>query len=152
MRKVLLITCLINLILYYCAFAFYDNILGALAKFSLPGGFLSFLQFFITLVLGFFIGFLIILAMKLKTSRNFFDLKVMLIVGSFPIIALLFYETGLAGLITAKLFSSDKSINEAVFYFFSNIKIWALWLGISIGASVRIKLPEKKKFRHEASE
>ncbi len=152
MRKVLLITCLINLILYYCAFAFYDNILGALAKFSLPGGFLSFLQFFITLVLGFFIGFLIILAMKLKTSRNFFDLKVMLIVGSFPIIALLFYETGLAGLIAAKLFNSNKSINEAVFYFFSNIKIWALWLGISIGASVRIKLPEKKKFRHEASE
>ena len=152
MRKVLLITCLINLILYYCAFAFYDNILGALAKFSLPGGFLSFLQFFITLVLGFFIGFLIILAMKLKTSRNFFDLKVMLIVGSFPIIALLFYKTGLAGLMAAKLFNSNKSINEAVFYFFSNIKIWALWLGISIGASVRIKLPEKKKFRHEASE
>jgi hypothetical protein len=152
MRRILIIACFLNLILYYCAFAFFDNILNGLAKFSLPQGFLSFLQFFITIALGFFIGFLIILAMRLKTSRNFFDLKVMLIAGTLPALALLLYETGLVNLIVTKVFNSSKSASEAAFYFFSITKIWTLWLGVSIGASVRIKFGDKKKYRHEASD
>ncbi|MCL5071003.1 MAG: hypothetical protein M1308_08925, partial [Actinobacteria bacterium] len=146
-RRYLLIICFVNIILYYSAFAYFDNILDALSRFNLPVGFLNFLQYFIILALGFMIGFLIVLSMRIKSSRNYFDIKVMLLSGLIPILALLLYKTGFVNFIVTRFFNSNITISEAVFYFFSMTKIWTLWLGITIGASVRIKLPEKKKFR-----
>ena len=63
MRFILIIISFVNILLYYSAYAYYDTILGALAKYELPVALLSFIKYFIIFILGFLIGFLIILGM-----------------------------------------------------------------------------------------
>ena len=97
------------------------------------------------------IGLLIILGMKLRVSMNYFDLKVLLLAGSIPALAILLSYSGLASFLINTLFSGNETINELYYYFFSRTDIWALWLGVATGASVRLKLmQQKKKYKHQA--
>ena len=140
----------INIILYYTAFAYFDNILSALADYSLPAGFLSFLRLFIVFVLGFMIGLLIIISMKPSPRMNFFDLKTFLIVGFIPALGLILSSTGAVNLMVTRIFNSNPTVSDLAYYFFSNNTIWALWLGISIGSSVRLRFKLKgKRFKHQ---
>ncbi|MBE3092173.1 MAG: hypothetical protein IMZ51_00730 [Chloroflexi bacterium] len=140
----------INIILYYTAFAYFDNIMTALAGYNLPVGFLNFLRFFIVFILGFMIGFLIAVSTKSRVNMNYFDIRVFLIVGCIPALALILYNTGAVNLVVTKFFNSNSTISELVFYFFSRETVWALWLGISIGASVRLRFGSlKKRFKHQ---
>jgi len=140
----------INIILYYTAFAYFDNIMAALAGYNLPVGFLNFLRFFIVFILGFMIGFLIAVSTKSRVNMNYFDIRVFLIVGCIPALALILYNTGAVNLVVTKFFNSNSTISELVFYFFSRETVWALWLGISIGASVRLRFRSlKKRFKHQ---
>ncbi len=153
MRIFLIIFSFINIILYYTAFAYFDNITAALAAYSLPAGFLSFLRLIIVLILGFMIGLLIILSMKPIVNRNYFDIKTFLISGCIPAIALLLYKTGLVNTVVTELFNSSLTISELAFYFFSRETVWGLWLGISMGTSVRLKLrASSKRFRHQVTD
>lgn len=150
MRIFLTVFSLVNTILYYTAFAYYDNILNAFTSYNLPVGLLIFLKYFIIFVVGFMIGLLIILCMKPKAKMNYFDLKVFLIVGLIPAFALILNGTGAVNLMVTKLFSSNQTISDLIFYFFSNSYIWSLWLGISVGSSVRLRFVSKdKKFKHQ---
>jgi len=141
----------VNIILYYTAFAYFDNIMDALAIYNLPSGFSSFLRLFIVFILGFVIGFLIAISAKVMVSTNYFDIKVFLIAGCIPALALILYSTGAVNLIVTRFFNSNLTISELVFYFFSRDTIWAIWLGISAGASVRLTfIPQpKKRFKHQ---
>jgi hypothetical protein len=88
--------------------------------------------------------------MKPKAKINYFDLKVFLIVGVIPALALILSGTGVVNLMVTKLFSSNLTISDLVFYFFSNNYIWSLWLGVSVGSSVRLRFASKeKKFKHQ---
>ena len=150
MRLFFIAASFINIILYYIAFAFFDNITAALAGYNLPVVFLNFLRFFIVFILGFMIGFLIAVSTKSGVNMNYFDTRVFLIVGCIPALALILYNTGAVNLIVNKFFNSNLTVSELVFYFFSRETVWAIWLGISIGASVRLRFRSiKKRFKHQ---
>lgn len=151
-KKFLLIAfSFVNIILYYTAFAYFDNIMNALVIYNLPSGFLNFLRLFIVFVLGFMIGFLIAISSKVMVNTNYFDIRVFLIAGCIPALALILYSSGAVNLVVNRLFGSDLTISELVFYFFSRDTIWAIWLGISAGASVRLTFitQPKKRFKHQ---
>ena len=141
----------INILLYYTAFAYFDNITDVLAVYNLQAGFLNFLRLFIVFILGFMIGFLISISRKAAASTNYFDIKVFLIAGCIPALALILYSTGAVNLMVTRFFNSNLTISELVFYFFSRDTIWAIWLGISAGASVRLSFisQPKKRFKHQ---
>jgi len=152
MRFVLIVISFINILLYYSAYAYYDTILEALARFDLPVSFLSFIKYFIVFILGFLIGLLIILGMRLKVSINYFDIKVLLLVGIIPALALTISYSGLANFLVVSIFKSNATVSELYYYFFSRTDIWAIWLGIATGSSVRLKLLQKRKYRHQVIE
>ncbi|HAJ95048.1 MAG TPA: hypothetical protein DCP02_02330 [Actinobacteria bacterium] len=152
MRFILIIISFINIFLYYTAYAYFDNILIAFARYELPMGFLIFLKYFIIFVLGFLIGFLIILSMRLRVSMNYFDIKVLLMVGLIPALAIILSYSGLAGFLTNTIFKSNENISELYYYFFSRTDIWSIWLGVATGSSVRLKLLQKRKYKHQAME
>jgi hypothetical protein len=150
MKIVLRIFSFVNIVLYYTAYAYFDNITTALAVYNLPAGFVNFLRFFVVLILGFMVGFLIIISMRQDWSRNYFDIKVFLSVGFIPAIALLLYKTGFVNIAVSRLFNSNMTVSELAFYFFSRETIWAMWLGIAIGASVRLRFKSSpRKFKHQ---
>ena len=152
MRFILIIICFVNILLYYTAYAYFDNILIALARYELSMGFLTFLKYFIIFVLGFLIGFLIILSMKLRLNMNYFDLKGFLMVGLIPVLAIILSYSGLVSLLVNTFFKSNGTINELYYYFFSRTDIWSLWLGVATGSSIRLKLLQKRKYKHQAME
>ena len=150
MRLFFIVASFINIILYYIAFAYFDNITAALAGYNLPVSFLNFLRFFIVFILGFMIGFLIVVSARSRVNMNYFDIRVFLIAGCIPALALILYNTGAVNLIVNKFFNSNLTVSELVFYFFSRETVWAIWLGISIGASVRLRFKSlKKRFKHQ---
>ncbi len=152
MRLILIIISFVNIFLYYTAYAYFDNILVVLARYELSVGFLTFLKYFIIFVLGFLIGFLIILSMKLRVSMNYFDLKGFLMVGLIPALAIIISYSGLASFLVNTFFKSNGTINELYYYFFSRTDIWSLWLGVATGSSIRLKLLQKRKYKHQAME
>ncbi len=150
MRFFLIIFSFVNIILYYTAFAYFDNITTALANYNLSIGFLSFLKFIIIFILGFMIGFLIVMSMKLRENKNYFNIKTFLIAGCIPAVALILYKTGIVNLVVTRLFNSNLTVSELAFYFFSRETVWTIWLGISIGVSVRLKFKSSdRKFKHQ---
>ena len=152
MRFILIIISFINIFLYYAAYAYFDNILIALARYELPVGFLIFLKYFIIFVLGFLIGFLITLGMRLRVSMNYFDIKVLLMVGFIPAFAIILSYSGLISFLTNTIFKANENIGELYYYFFSRTDIWSIWLGVATGSSVRLKLLQKRKYKHQAME
>ncbi len=152
MRFILIIISFVNIFLYYTAYAYFDNILAAIARYELPVGFLTFLKYFIIFVLGFLIGFLITLGMRLRVSMNYFDLKVLLLVGLVPALAIILSYSGLASFLVNAIFKSNETISELYYYFFSRTDIWSLWLGVATGSSIRLKLLQRKKYKHQIME
>jgi hypothetical protein len=151
MRVLLIAICFVNIFLYYTAYSYFDNILTALAVYGLPVGFLTFLKYFIIFCLGFLIGLLVILAMRLRVSMNYFDIKVLLLAGFFPALALILSYSGLISFLINTFFAGNEGIRELYYYFFSRTDIWSLWLGVATGASVRLRLMQpKKKYKHQA--
>ncbi|GEM_PF-542424 len=151
MRLFLIIICFINIFLYYTAYAYFDNILDALAKYQLPVGFLTFIKYFIIFILGFLIGLLIILGMRLKVSMNYFDIKVLLLAGLIPALAIILSYSGFVSFLINNFFNTNETITELYYFFFLRTDIWALWLGIAAGASVRLKLMyQKRRYKHQA--
>ena len=152
MRFILIIICFVNILLYYTAYAYFDNILIAIARYELSMGFLTFLKYFIIFILGFLIGFLIILSMKLRVNMNYFDLKGFLMVGLIPVLAIILSYSGLVSFLVNTFFKPNGTINELYYYFFSRTDIWSLWLGVATGSSIRLKLLQKKKYKHQVME
>ena len=151
MRILLIIICFINIFLYYAAYSYFDNILAALARYELPVGFLTFLKYFIIFILGFLIGLLVILGMRLRVSMNYFDMKVLLLAGFIPAFAIILSYSGLVSFLINSFFSGNETISELYYYFFSRTDIWALWLGVATGASIRLKLMQpNRKYKHQA--
>lgn len=147
MRVFLIIFSFINALLYFLIYAFYENIMGILGNIDVSAGALGFLKNVILVILGFLIGLIVSLLIKIQIDKSFFDYRIALIVGILPFIFLIFSQGSIMSFIATKIFNSNRQISELLFYFLSRQIVWSLWLGFAIGASVRLAF--KKKLKHE---
>ena len=147
MRIFLIVIAFINTMLYLFVYAYYENIMGLFGNVSVAGGWLSFLKVLDLVIVGFLIGLIIALLLRLSIEKSFFDYRMLLIVGLLPFIFLILSPGQVTNFFIVKLFNSSKQISEAAFYFFSRQIIWAIWFGLAIGVSVRLAF--KKKLKHE---
>jgi len=149
LRVFLLITSFINTVLYILVYAYYDNILNLFNTVVLPVGLLNFIKLLTLVIVGFCIGLNVSLLLRLNINKSFFDIRTLIVVGFIPAFCLLLSEGTITNFIIAKFFGSNKRLTELVFYLFSRQIIWTLWLGFSIGSSVRINFI--RKLKHVAS-
>ena len=147
MRIFLIVIAFINTMLYLFVYAYFENIMGLFGNVSVAGGWLSFLKILDLIIVGFLIGLIIAMLLRLRIEKSFFDYRMLLIVGILPFIFLALSGGQITNFFIAKLFNSSRQISEAAFYFFSRQIIWAIWLGLAIGVSVRLAF--KKKLKHE---
>jgi len=147
MRIFLIVITFVNTMLYLLVYAYYENIMGLFGNVNVTGGWLSFLKILDLVVVGFLIGLIVAMLLRLRIEKSFFDYRMLLIVGILPFIFLILSGGQITNFFIAKLFNSSRQISEAAFYFFSRQIIWAIWFGFSIGVSVRLSF--KKKLKHE---
>ena len=149
MRIFLIVTAFINTMLYLFVYAYFENIMGLFGNVSVAGGWLSFLKILDLVIVGFLIGLIVSLLLRLSIDKSFFDYRMLLIVGILPFIFLVLSGGQVTNFFIAKLFNSSRQLSEAAFYFFSRQIIWAMWFGLAIGVSVRLGF--KKKLKHEVT-
>ncbi|MCL4417309.1 MAG: hypothetical protein M1365_11530 [Actinobacteria bacterium] len=147
MRIFLIVITFINTMLYLLIYAYYENIMGLFGNLNVGGGWLSFLKILDLIIVGFLIGLIVSLSLRLHIEKSFFDYRMLLIVGILPFIFLVLSPAPVINFFVTKLFNSSRQISEAAFYFFSRQIIWTLWFGFAIGVSVRLSF--KKKLKHE---
>ncbi len=147
MKIFLIVTAFINTMLYLLVYAYYENIMGLFGNVNVAGGWLSFLKILDLVIVGFLIGLIVTMLMRLRIEKSFFDYRMLLIVGILPFIFLILSPGQVTNFFIVKLFNSSRQISEAAFYFFSRQIIWAIWFGFAIGVSVRLSF--KKKLKHE---
>jgi len=147
MRIFFVIVSFITAFLYFLVYALYDNILAVFGRLDVTGVFISFLKTFILVIVSFLIGFIVILLLKIKYEKSYFDYKFALIVGILPFIFLILSQGAITNFIIVKVFNSNRQISEFVFYFLSRQIVWAMWLGFALGTSVRLDF--KPKLKHE---
>jgi hypothetical protein len=133
--------------LYLLVYAYYENIMGLFGNINVAGGWLSFLKILDLVIVGFLIGLIVVLLLRLRIEKSFFDYRMLLIVGILPFIFLILSQGQVTNFFIEKLFNSSRQISEAAFYFFSRQIIWAIWFGFAIGVSIRLSF--KKKLKHE---
>jgi len=149
MRIFLIVIAFINTMLYLFVYAYFENIMGLFGNVSVAGGWLSFLKILDLAIVGFLIGLIVALLLRLSIEKSFFDYRMLLIVGILPFIFLILSPGQVTNFFIAKLFNSSRQISEAAFYFFSRQIIWSMWFGFAIGVSVRLAF--KKKLKHEVT-
>lgn len=149
MRIFLVIMSFITVFLYFLIYALYDNILAVFGQLDVTGAFISFLKIFILVIVGFLIGLIVILLLKISYEKSHFDYKFALIVGILPFIFLILSQGAITNFIIVKVFNSNRQISEFVFYFLSRQIVWAMWLGFALGTSVRLDF--KRRLKHELS-
>ncbi len=147
MRIFLIVTAFVNTILYLLVYAYYENIMGLFGNVNVAGGWLSFLKILDLVIVGFLIGLIVSMLLRLRIEKSFFDYRMLLIVGILPFIFLILSPGQVTNFFIVKLFNSSRQISEAAFYFFSRQIIWAIWFGFAIGVSIRLSF--KKKLKHE---
>lgn len=147
MRIFLIVTAFVNTIFYLLVYAYYENIMGLFGNVNVAGGWLSFLKILDLVIVGFLIGLIVSMLLRLRIEKSFFDYRMLLIVGILPFIFLILSPGQVTNFFIVKLFNSSRQISEAAFYFFSRQTIWAIWFGFAIGVSVRLSF--KKKLKHE---
>ncbi|MBU4292676.1 MAG: hypothetical protein KJ770_01310 [Actinobacteria bacterium] len=147
MRIFLIVIAFINTMLYLFVYAYFENIMGLFGNVNVAGGWLTFLKILDLIIVGFLIGLIVALLLRLSIEKSFFDFRMLLIVGILPFIFLILSQGGITNFFITKLFNSSRQISEAAFYFFSRQIIWSMWLGFAIGVSIRLSF--KKKLTHE---
>ena len=148
MKNFLLIFSFINAILYILVYSYYDYILGLFGEISISAGFLSFLKILILIIVGFLIGLIAALLLNLNIDRSYYDYKALIIIGIIPFICLILSEGTITNFFIIKFLNSSRQVSELVFYLFSRQIIWTLWLGFSIGSSIRLSF-KRKISKHE---
>jgi len=148
LKNFLLIFSFINAILYILVYSYYDYILGLFGEISISAGFLSFLKILILIIVGFLIGLIAALLLNLNIGRSYYDYKALIIIGIIPFICLILSEGTITNFFIIKFLNSSRQVSELVFYLFSRQIIWTLWLGFSIGSSIRLSF-KRKISKHE---
>jgi len=149
LRVFLLVISFINTVLYILVYAYYDVILNLFNTAVVSAELLNYIKLLILIIIGFCIGLNVSLLLRLNINKSFFDIRTLIIMGFIPAFCLVLSEGTITNFIIAEFFGSNKRLTELVFYLFSRQIIWTLWLGFSIGSSVRINFI--KRFRHTVS-
>ena len=132
---------------YLLVYAYFENIMGLFGNVNVAGGWLTFLKILDLIIVGFLIGLIVSMLLRLSIVKSFFDYRMLLIVGILPFIFLILSQGQVTNFFIVKLFNSSRQISEAAFYFFSRQIIWSMWFGFAIGVSIRLAF--KKKLKHE---
>ncbi|MFA5014122.1 MAG: hypothetical protein WC549_01085 [Actinomycetota bacterium] len=147
MRLFLIIFSFINTVFYVLVYSYFDNILDIFGATGLSSIATNYIKLAVLLIVGFCIGMMVMLILRLKIKKNLFSFKNLLIVGIFPFICLILSEGSITSFIINKLFNSSERMSELAFYLFSRQTIWSLWLGFAIGTSIRFSF-KKKEYKH----
>lgn len=147
MRILLIIFSFINTVFYVLVYSYFDNILDVFGVTDLSSAAINYIKLLVLLIVGFCIGMMVMLLLRLKIKKNLFSFKNLLIVGIFPFICLILSEGSITSFIINKLFNSSERLSELAFYLFSRQTIWSLWLGFAIGTSIRFSFL-KKEYKH----
>lgn len=149
MRIFLVVVSFINIFLYYLIYALFDKFIELLGWTELSPGFLNFIKLLMLVVVGFLIGLLVIILLDIGPNKrtyfekSYFDVKSSVILGFIPAIGLLLSGGTITNFFITRFFGSNKDLSEICYYLFSNSSLWSIWLGFSIGASVRLRFKKK---------
>jgi len=147
LRVFLIIFSFINAVFYIFIYSYSDRILEIIGGVNLSAVAINYIRLAALLIVGFCVGVIVMLLLKLKLKRSLFSFKNMLIVGFFPFICLVLSEGTITSFIINKFFNSSEQLSELAFYLFSRQSIWSLWLGFSIGSSIRFGF-SRREFKH----
>ena len=147
MRLFLIIFSFVNTVFYVLVYSYFDNILDVFGVTSLSSIATNYIKLAVLLIVGFCIGMMVMLILRLKIKKNLFSFKNLLIIGIFPFICLILSEGSITSFFINKFFNSSERLSELAFYLFSRQTIWSLWLGFAIGTSIRFSF-SKKEYKH----
>jgi ABC-type methionine transport system permease subunit len=128
-------------------YAFFDSIINLTGGVDASRGLMVFLKVAILVVFGFLIGLIISILQRIYAERSFFEYRIALISGIIPFILLILSNTSITNFIAEHMLGSNRQLSEMLFYFLSRQVIFAVWLGFSIGVSVRVAF--RKRLMHE---
>src|SRR4030043_425929 len=147
LRRFLIIFSFVNTVFYVLVYSYFDKILEVFGVTGLSSIATNYIKLAVLLIVGFCIGMMVMLILRLKIKRSLFSFKNLLIVGIFPFICLILSEGSITSFIINKFFNSSERLSELAFYLFSRQTIWSLWLGFAIGTSIRFSFL-KKEYKH----
>ena len=147
MRLFLIIFSFVNTVFYVLVYSYFDNILDVFGVTGLSSIATNYIKLAVLLIVGFCIGMMVMLILRLKIKKNLFSFKNLLIIGIFPFICLILSEGSITSFFINKFFNSSERLSELAFYLFSRQIIWSLWLGFAIGTSIRFSFL-KKEYKH----
>jgi len=151
LRVFLIVFSFINAVFYVFIYSYFDKILEILEGLDISAIAANYIKLAVLLIVGFCIGVIVMLVLKLKIKRSLFSFKNLVIVGFFPFICMVLSEGTITSFIINKFFNSSERLSELVFYLFSRQTIWSIWLGFSIGSSIRFSFPGRK-YKHVSIE
>ncbi len=128
-------------------YSYFDKILEILGVISLSPVAMNYIKLAALLIVGFCIGAMVMLVLRLKIKKSIFSFRNLVIVGIFPFICLILSEGTITSFIINKFFNSSEKLSELAFYLFSRQAIWSLWLGFAIGSSIRFSFLGRK-YKH----
>jgi hypothetical protein len=147
LRIFLIVFSFVNTIFYLLIYSYFDNILELFGALDISPAILNYIKLLILIIIGFFIGLMVMLMLNLKLGKSSFSFKNLILVGIIPFLFLILSEGTITSFIINNLFGSSKTISELLFYLFSRQIIWSLWLGFAIGTSIRISF-SAREYKH----
>ncbi len=147
MRKFLITFSYINIILYLVLYSLFDYMLGRFPTLILSGPAITTIKIIFLIVTGFCLGIVISLLRGYEGMKSVFDYRIFLKTGILPFILLILSGGQITNFIITYLLGGSKQISELAFYLFSRDIIWAIWFGISIGVSVKLRFKRQRQLR-----
>ncbi len=147
MRKFLIIFSYINIILYFVLYGLFDYMLGKIPRLAMPGAAITTIKIIFLIAAGFCLGIVISILRGHEGMKSDFDYRLFLKTGVLPFILLILSGGQITNFVITYLLAGSKQMSELAFYLFSRDAIWAVWLGISLGVSVRLRFKRQRQLR-----
>ena len=147
MKKFLIIFSILNTILYFIIYSYFDYILENLPALIIPAALISFIKILFLVAVGFSVGLIISVIRGFDGSKSTFDYKSFFILVAVPSVMLLLSGGQITNFIIVKFFGANKKLSELVFYIFSRDYIWALLTGIIAGTSIKLSFKKSKHIK-----
>lgn len=148
MRIFLIVFSFINSVIYVLIYSYFDKILEILGSRNLSPAAVNVIKSATLLIVGFCIGMIAMLLLKLKIEKSFFNFTNLLIIGIFPFLCLILSGGTITSFIINKFFGSSEKLSELAFYLFSRQAVWGLWLGFALGSSIHLSFSRKQRYKH----
>jgi hypothetical protein len=121
--------------------------LGKFPALTMSGGAITTIKIIFLIATGFCLGIVISILRGYDGMKSVFDYRAFLIIGILPFILLILSGGQITNFIITNFLGGNKQISELAFYLFSRDIIWAVWFGISIGVSVKLRFKKQRQLR-----